>query len=240
MKKSKRYLSILMALPFVIALILLISVRIMIGNVDDIQAFYSKDHIELDGGTVLKNYDFTDFQRVKIVGYWKVEVKQGDAYSVMVGGPGDKLKAMNINQSGDQVNFLQKFPASVSGDRMEVLIFMPDLEQLSARGDCRIYIDEFDCDDLILDFDGTGRLVASGNKIDNLDMTARGQLDLDLEDSEIASADLDLTGNINTDLTMSGGELTGRATGNVKIDYFGNVAREIVKTHGASTIEHVE
>ncbi len=239
MKKYKRCLSILIALPFAIILILMLWVRLMINDVVGDKDF-SKDQAMLDNDQVIKQYDFADFQRIRIQGYWKVEIKPGEEYSVMVSGPEYKVSSSNINQTGDQINLLEKFPALTKGERMEVLIFIPDLVELKARGDCRIYIDDLTCDNLILDLGGVGHLIATNNEINRLDLTGRGKLDLDLEDSRITDAILNLSGDINTDITMNGGELTGRLNGNVDLDYAGVVSREKVGVHGSSSLEKHE
>ncbi len=240
MKKSKRYLTILLAVPFVIVLFVLIYVRVSVGNASEYEVYSSKNHIKLDNDVVLKNFDFSDFDRIKLQGNWKVEVKSGPEYLVTVSGPEYIINSGNINQTDDQINLLERFPSRTDNDKLEALIIMPVLEQFTARGEGRMYIENFNCRELEIKFDGAGRLTVINSTIDDLQLTGRGQINFDLEESKVTNADLSLYGSIETDITMNGGQLTGRATGDVEVDYFGTVSKQNVKTSGGSSVNKRE
>ena len=118
---------------------------------------------------------------------------------------------------------------------MEAEITLPLLEKLAATGNSRIYISDFDCENLILDFKGSGRVIGENNVIENLELECDGSVDVDFSGSNISNAVVDLVGSSKTELTMTGGELTGSLTGSASVVYSGDVATQSISTYGGSS-----
>lgn len=233
MKKSKKLILIALSIPFIIVLIIVLYLRIVLDSGLTASAM---EYGQYGDEIVIKDLPLADFTGLKFRGAWHIVIKQGPEYKVRIEGPEYLVKRIRTNQTGQdlylRVNRLHRSGRS----KLEAKITLPLLEKLAATGNSRIYISDFDCENLILDFKGSGQVIGENNVIENLELECDGSVDVDFSGSKITNAVIDIVGSSKTEFTMTGGALIGSATGAAKVVYYGEVRKQMVRTTGGSSI----
>ncbi|MCK9484386.1 MAG: DUF2807 domain-containing protein [Candidatus Marinimicrobia bacterium] len=213
-------------------LIFMIIVRIMLGvspRFDD-----SYDITEPD---VITNYHFSDFKNVEVRDNWTVSIRQGEQFSIEVTAPQSVQEKARIEVVGDRLIFENDRFIHPRG-KLEALVIMPRIENVTSADAVKVKLDDFTCDRLQIKLDGACKVRARNNVITDLDLKGTGATRADLVESVITNANLQVSGAGRVELNMQGGELTGTASGAVKIIYYGSVSAEKIRTSGAVSIHH--
>ncbi len=233
MKKSKKLILIALSIPFIIVLIIVLYLRIVL---DSGLTKSAMEYGQYGDEIVIEDLPLTDFTSLKFRGAWHIAIEQGSEYKVRIEGPEYLVKRIRTNQTGQDL-YLRESRLHRSGrSKLEAEITLPLLEKLAATGNSRVYISDFDCENLILDFKGSGRVIGENNVIENLELECDGSVDVDFSGSKITNADVDLVGSSKTEFTMIGGELTGSVTGSASVVYFGEIATQSIRTYGGSSV----
>ncbi|MFH1852001.1 MAG: DUF2807 domain-containing protein [Candidatus Neomarinimicrobiota bacterium] len=233
MKISNKLLRIALVIPFLVILVVIIYLRLAfnsaVRDAGDNPTHYSDE-------IITSKYDFNEFSRLKFRGDWQIAVTSGDDYQITVIGPEYRVEALNIEKRGDQLRLTESIFRKGGPRRLEIEISMPELTQLSADGMSKIYLYDFTAKELEIDLKGAGRLIGDGNNIIDLELSCAGGIDIDLANSEITNADINLVGASKAELNMAGGELTGHVTGASSVTYYGDVRVQDVRTTGGSSV----
>ncbi len=233
MKKSKKLILITISIPFIIVLIVVLYLRIVLDSGLSTSAM---EYGQYGDEIIIEDLPLVDFTSLKFRGAWHIIIKQGPEYNVRIEGPEYLVKRIRTNQTGQDLYLRENRRHRSGRSKLEVEITMPLLERLSATGNSRIYISDFDCEDLILDFKGSGRVIGENNVIENLELECDGSVAVDFSGSKITNAVVDLVGSSKTEFKMAGGELTGSVTGSASVVYSGEVATQSISTHGGSSV----
>ncbi|MBC8401272.1 MAG: DUF2807 domain-containing protein [Candidatus Marinimicrobia bacterium] len=233
MKKSKKLIIFVLSIPFIIVLIIVLYLRIVL---DSGLTMSAKEYGQYGDEIVIEDLPLADFTNLKFRGAWHIAIEQGSEYKVRIEGPEYLVKRIRINQTGQDLYLRENRLHRSGGSKLEAEITLPLLEKLAATGNSRIYISDFDCENLILDFKGSGRVIGENNVIENLELECDGSVDVDFSGSNISNAVVDLVGSSKTELTMTGGELTGSLTGSASVVYSGDVATQSISTYGGSSV----
>jgi len=233
MKKSKKLILIALSIPFIIVLIIVLYLRIVLDSGLTASAM---EYGQYGDEIVIKDLPLADFTGLKFRGAWHIVIEQGPEYKVRIKGPEYLVQRIRTNQTGQDL-YLRENRLHRSGrSKLEAEITLPLLEKLVATGNSRIYISDFDCENLILDFKGSGRVIGENNVIENLELECDGSVDVNFSGSKITNVVVDLVGSSNTEFTMTGGELIGSATGSASVVYSGEVVNQNISTYGGSSV----
>jgi phage shock protein PspC (stress-responsive transcriptional regulator) len=170
------------------------------GVSDNGRSEYRRSDKKREKSTYIDNnamtFDMNDFNEIDVKGFYKVQISQGDDYSVAVKGRERFKKEVVVKQYGevlevkmskDNWDLFQDFDDDY---RLEVFITMPSLEKLSSRGFSEFEINEFDLEKLEIDLAG-----ASSAELDvdaeELLIFLSGASKLDIEgDAKFVEADI--------------------------------------------------
>ena len=186
---------------------------------------------------VVTQYDLRDFKEIEINDNWTVTIRQGEKYAVEVSAPQHVLDRTRVEVTGGRLRFENHTRIRRKGD-LEALITMPVIERISSADAALIEVEDFTCNQLKIKLDGASKLRGRGNVITDLYLNCNGAAQIDLYDSSIKNARLDVNGAGYIQLKMDGGELTGSAAGAAKIVYTGTVSAENVRTAGVVSVRH--
>lgn len=238
MKKSRKYLSILIAAPFAIVLIVMVWARIIF--ISSGYEYSISDYANYGDDEIRKEFALENFSELKVSGNWDLNIIAGANYSVVIEGPEYRVENCEVAATPGVLNLYEGFFGHKEGGDIEATITMPGLTRMVVRGGTRVYFSGFNGSKLDLEIDGDGRVTGSDGKFEELYLQTRGSTKIDLKDVIITTAEVRLMGETNMLLTMNGGALTGKATGDIEIDYYGTVSREEIRTTGVASIRQRE
>jgi hypothetical protein len=90
----------------------------------------------------------------------------------------------------------------------------------------------FTSENLTVYTSGSTSITGKGNHIHNLNLRGKGLSNLNLRRSSVINADLRYKGVYKIELSMAGGELTGKIKGVGKVIYNGEVRKESIRKDG--------
>lgn len=208
------------------------------------------------GAKVTKDYDFSEFSRVAVGNAFRVDIQQGDSYSVSVTVDDNLAEYLDVQQNGDQVRIYLK-PRLMLGLRdvtLEAKITMPAITGLDFSGATRATVTGFEgADALDIEVSGASRLTgdvvagetelevsgASTVELDGrasgLQVAASGASTARLEDFETTNARVNASGASRITVNATG-EIRGDASGASTVEYLGDPESVRVDTSGASNV----
>jgi len=158
-----------------------------------------------------KSYDFTNFTGIQVSDTLQFEVKQADAYSVVVSAHENVFDHLDMHQSGNTLVIGMKFfPYNTSG--IIVTITMPQLSKLSVSGACDGKATGFDSsNDLEINVSGASDLntdLKAGKT--KLDMSGEAKITGDLTSTD---TQIKLSGACDLNMILNTGKTAITATG---------------------------
>ncbi len=225
-------------LYFAIAVFALIAVTVIVIRINTSPG--KKINIEtIDSGKIVsRDFDFTNFNEIGISGAWKVNIKKGDGYRVMIKMPAGSFNNLETTQEGGKliVGFNDYNLFRQSENRIEITL--PRLSRFESSGSSDGTISNFEAGALDLHFSGSSRMQGTGNSIGNLNITASGSTFVDMKESSITNAHVDLSGSSSIALNMAGGDLGGDVSGSSSIVYKGSLRSQSISQSGSSTVKY--
>lgn len=141
------------------------------------------------------NYDFQDFDEVRLTSLFDFEIRKGDRYSVELEGDEDDLDEVSLVQHGDELEIEFKTDWKWWKDkdwkrRVKVFIVMPELERLVVTGACEGDVTGFENNDLSIEIAGASEVFADINVAYlTVDLAGASELTL-VGDAENLEADI--------------------------------------------------
>lgn len=205
-----------------------------------------------------QEYQFNDFDEVKLISLFDFEINQADDYSVRLEGDDDELDEVYLRQQGDEleIRYRKDWEWWRKRDRykkVKVFIEMPRLENLKVSGACEGEVRDFDNSDISFDIVGASEVWADiSPKYLGVDLSGASELILigeasDLEVDLVGASELDAFNFRvdDVDVTASGAstakvfafnEITADASGASTIRYRGS-ARVTADSNGLSSVK---
>lgn len=230
MKKSNRILAGSVLVVLVTFLVFLIMVRISLN-----------DHLPPDSdpsGKSEKSYRMMHTRGVtslSLKGNWDVEIVGSDDEKMTVTGPGDLLETLWIKQQNNLIE-LHMEKRQHDNRRLHLKMSMPEIHLLQTRGIAEASVSGFDLETLIIDSEGITSVKGTDGRTRQLTLTGKGVSNLDFEQFPAHDVSIACKGTAKIDLTMTGGELTGKMEGAGTVEYQGEISRESIRLKGACKI----
>ena len=105
---------------------------------------------------------------------------------------------------------------------------MPEITEIISAGGIKLFLTGFIEPELVLNFSGGTWAQGNNCKFEKLFLSSAGAINLEFEEIKTENTDVQLSGVGNLLLNMTGGTLSGNASGAVNIEYYGNAKQEIV------------
>ena len=209
------------------------------------------------GNLVTQEEAITGFDKVDVSHSFKVDISQGDAFSVVIRVDDNLVEHLQVVKQGStlKIGLKDNRDFIISNATMEAEVTMPKLTGLDASGASHANITGFQStEDLILDISGSSSLagdISAGDvSIDlsgsseatlsssgqDLTLDVSGSSELDLSDFPVADAKID-AGGASTATVNASGRLDVDASGASNVYYLGDPSLGTIDTSGASSVE---
>lgn len=183
--------------------------------------------------TVTITPDLKDFSRVELRTAADVDITVGESFSVTVTADDELMEETEIIVRGDRLLIKRKnederrfFDWKSDGD-MDVVITMPEIEEMQINGSGDTVIRGVDSDELELSINGSGNLDVSG-KSKSLDVSINGSGDIEM--AEVDGGNVGASINGSGDIEIAGGVCQ---TIEIEINGSGNVVARDVECEDA-------
>jgi len=130
-----------------------------------------------------QQFNFKNFNEVKVSSSFTVNFQQGDSYSMEITGPADLFEGLEVSQDGETLEIgYEKKRKNFGTNTLKVKIVMPELQSLDLSGAIKANIKGFKNESLQIDISGASSCNLDAN-INNLKVDISGAGNLDLEGS---------------------------------------------------------
>jgi len=231
MKTSSKILLITAIVILIFITALIIGSRFMLNNATDKFSQYSDEEL------IQKEYDFQDFNALIVDGIWRIDIEQGEQYSVKIQYPENYEDEISITQESKELIFKSDLKRR-SGGLLYATVTMPQLSAIEILEGSAISFEQFNCNYLSIRSAGAAKVKGSDSSIHDLDLFCDGAAHVNLRRSDVFNAAVRLNGASRVELTMTGGKLFGSANGASSIVYYGEVSTQDIATTGAVSIRH--
>ncbi len=209
------------------------------------------------GNVVTQDAAITGFDKVDISNSFKVDITQGESFSVVIRVDDNLVEYLNVVKQGSTLRIgldPNRF-YTIRNATMEAEVTMPELLRLGLSGASEANISGFESSNsLSVDLSGSSILLGdiqagdagfdlSGNSSVNLsgsagDVTidASGSSEVDLADFTATNANINASGASTVTVNLSG-RLDADASGSSDIFYLGDPTLGQIDTSGSSTIQ---
>lgn len=235
----KQTTKILLAITGALALavvLLTVWARLSVGGILE-SGRSDEEAVELSGSRVERSFEVGSFSRIEVKGGWEVDVRAGNPAAVSVTADEALMDELTVEASGGTLTLGSESWNFGRDARLSAEITVPSLDAVSVSGGVDGTISGFSGSSLALDISGAADIDGTDNSYERLNVTVEGAADVDFADSRAVNAEVRLDGAGNIELTMAGGELTGRIGGVGSVTYGGEVSREAVAVEGVGSVE---
>jgi len=179
----------------------------------------------LDGpaNIIQKEYKIRNFNSLKIEGFWRLKIIKGKSFSLSLKAPQNMLNYVNIDISQKTLILKQDYFSTNVFSNIELLVSMPSLRHIYIKGINNIEFSGFKEDQLAIEASGFTEIESKNSYIENIKFTGSGVIGYELGASTVVNAFFSLKGLGTINLNMAGGNLEGRISKNINIDYKGEV-----------------
>jgi putative autotransporter adhesin-like protein len=231
MKTSNKILLISGSSLIGIVIVFMLIFRLTLGN-----SIVTERLKDSDQSTVFREFPLAGFTSIEVSGQWEVELISGDTIQVKVKGPGDLVESLSVKKRARTLILSTDKKWRHSKRKVTALITMPSLSDLRLNGLVSLELKGFTSEHLTINTSGVTSIMGKGNHIRNLNLTGKGVSNLNLRQNSVINADLNYKGVYKIELSMAGGELTGKIKGVGKVIYNGEVRKESIRKEGPNKV----
>ena len=209
----------------------IVLVLLTAGVVVAIRVFAAPAREDGDGPEVDRQIQVERFTTLELSGGWDLQLTHAAEYSAVLTGDRELVDAAEVSTAGDRLSI--HLPGDADEDRtVRILIAAPTIEALNLAGGVTGTIAGLDAVELRVLAEGATNLVFEDSTIGDLALQTAGAANVDLGESLVENALLDLEGATQLRITMNGGSLTGRVAGVGNVRYSGDASSVNVDTDG--------
>jgi hypothetical protein len=227
MKTSNKILLISSSSLIGIVIGFLLIFRLMLGN-----SITTERLVDSDKPIVTRDFPLAGFTAIEVSGHWEVELTRGETTQVKVKAPGDVMEKLSIERHGEALVLKTNKKWRPNPGKVTALIAMPSLSDLRLSGAVSLEISGFSSEILTINTAGSTSIMGKENYVNNLRLRGEGVSKLNLKRNSVVNADLHYEGVCKIELSMAGGELTGKIKGVGKVIYDGEVRKESIRKDG--------
>jgi hypothetical protein len=192
---------------------------------------------------IQENYSFEQFDSLYTQGSWNVTIEKGERYSVQIDIPRRAKEEVEVNlDTNTLILGLDSWMTALTKGTMKAKIVTPELEKIEAEGGSKVTFSGFEGEKLEMICKGAIQAVGDGNRYDELTIDADGAVTIDLKNSDVERARVELSGTGKVEIALlDGGSLSGSIEGLGKITYSGDdIEVSFDSGKGLSNIEHLD
>ena len=175
-----------------------------------------------NGEIVDKNLDIEEFTEISVNSV-DVMASHGTEYSVSIRADSNLLDYIKVKKQGTSLN-IERENGAYQNETMEVRVVTPSLKKFSNFGAQDTTVAGFEQAKLSLNNEGTGAIKLEDSRLTVLRYSGHGSTTLHASNSEVDSADLNVSGasEVNLSFSAKAGKLKGSVEGVSSVYYCGN------------------
>jgi hypothetical protein len=183
-------------------------------------------------------YQFTDFYNISATGPWKVTLTKGSQYTIKIETSDRIRRNVSIRKQNTTLSLALRSGIDLRGDDLQAIITIPEIKSIRMRGVTEIELYDFVTTRLKITSSGVGTIKGENNQIEELNLHSSGVSRVDLKESKLDNAYINVSGTGSITLNMNGGRLAGNVRGATRLTYYGTVGNYSIKTSGVASIQH--
>ena len=216
---------------------------------------FDREAVRGSGEVTTRDYDVSDFDRIRVGRALDIEIVPGDTHSVELIADDNIMRYITVDQRGDTLVLDVDDDVSLRRVTHRFEIAVPELERVELHGAASAVLDGFTFGDGIeLDLSGASELEGTGIKVtslhldlsgasevrldgtgDTADVRASGTSFVELRDLTVAEADVELHGAGKANVTATR-QLDADLSGFSKLRYGGDPSLGRIETSGGSNV----
>jgi len=193
----------------------------------------------LQSETISKEFAIQDFAEIDLDINANINIIKSSEYKVIVEAPQELINSatLQVKKEGGQLKITcPNYRRSFMGDKIDIEIKTPEIEELEISNSAIATIDNFQLDQIEIKLAGNCKLTGNNNIIEDLELSCFGAADVDFKACKITNAEIQTFGSNSIEINMAGGILEGSMTGSGIITYYGRVNKENIKTLGSTKV----
>ena len=190
--------------------------------------------------TVTLEFDLTDFTEVAFRNSFEFIVQEGDQFAIEVTIDEEYADLVDVAKDGNRlsIGFREDFTGDIRAETAEGIVTLPTLTAVEVANSAIVTAAGFTGSFLEVDLSGSSILEGPNNNFDFVDATLTGSSVLQLEDiAPVPAANAELSGSSHAVINMmAGGTLTGSASGDSNLSYYGDNVSVQVQTFNTASV----
>lgn len=238
MKTKNKILLFTLIIPFIIVVMVILSIQKSFKEQTDSPTLYSEG---IDSFT--KSFDFTNYENISAEGFWKINIIHGDHFEIELMAPENMLSEITVEKTGQTLVLLSKkntFSLFSLNKRPRINITLPLISELDIEGVADILISDFNNAKASISMNGVMNVTGENCNFDQFSLSGTGVLNVSMSDVPITNAHFKYNGIYNINILMNGGELTGKLDGMGKIITSGEIAENSIKVNGPGNFKIIQ
>jgi hypothetical protein len=192
------------------------------------------------GDYVTQELEARGFDELRITGGWKVRVRQGEEYRVVLSMPENYRSLLEAERRGSTLHLGLSRGLDMRGTHIEAQIVMPKLTGVRSVGGIHLELAGFSGERLVLQSSGGSNIEAQGGPYERIVIELQGGSNVNLLELPAENVHVDAVGASNVRLHLQGGALTGSISGAGSVKYRGEVSSQSVSSEGVTSVRRID
>lgn len=175
-----------------------------------------------NGEVVDKTLDYAGFTEISVNSV-DLSISHGKDYSIRLRADSNLLEYIKVNVQGSTLK-VERETGAYKNETMEVSVITPNLEEFTNFGAQETTVKGFEQARLLLNNEGAGSINLQDSRLTVLRYSGHGSTTLNSNNSEVDSAQLNVSGasEVNLSFSANAGKLQGSVEGVSSVYYCGN------------------
>ncbi|MFC1495268.1 GIN domain-containing protein [Thermodesulfobacteriota bacterium] len=239
MKTSNKIIIFTGAVPFIIALIMIFSLRNIMSEEADPALLNSEEINAEQINSEKRSFDFRDFENISAEGVWDINLLYDDNFNVELLAPESMMSKITIDKKGRTLKLLSKknsYSIFSINKRPRINISLPVISGLDIDGVAAVKYVNFKNIKTSVEMDGVLSISGKNSTIDQFFLKGDGVLYVAMNDLPVTNAHINHNGIYMINMLMNGGELKGRLDGIGIMIAPGDIRENSIKVDGLGSL----
>lgn len=238
MKTKNKILLFTLILPFIIVVMVILSIKKSFNEVTVPSQTYSEG---ID--TFRKSLDFGDFERISAEGAWNIHLMHDDHFKIEIVAPEDMLDELSVEKTGQTLVLKSEkrmFSLFSINKRPGINITLPLISRLDIKGVADILFSDFSNTETSVSMEGIMNVTGENCNFNQFLLSGTGVMNVSMNDAPVTNAHFEYNGIYNITMLMNGGRLSGKLDGIGRMIASGEVLENSIRVNGPGTLKIIQ
>ncbi len=240
MKTKNKILLFTLILPFIIVVMVILSIKKSF-NEETVPSQTYSEGIE----AFRKSYDFADFEEISAEGWWNIHLMHDDHFKIEIVAPENMLDELSVEKTGHTLLLISEKKNSYSifsfKKRPGINITLPSISKLDVKnGIANISISGFSDAETSISMEGIVSVTGEHCNFNQFFLSGDGIINIDMNDTPVANAHLEHSGIYNIMMLMDNGRLSGNLDGIGRMIASGEVFENSIRVDGPGIMKIIK